>query len=92
MKLLLVDGRVAYFGGVNWGPVSYLNRDYELRLEGPGVQHLEHVFALIGMAQPGVQRGHLVQQIRVPGRRLAETVGNRQCATVLMLFPSGCRE
>ena len=46
VKLLLVDGTVAYFGGVNWGAVSYRNRDYELRLSGPGVQHLEHVFTL----------------------------------------------
>ena len=45
VKLIVVDGTVAYFGGVNWGSSSYRNRDYELRLAGPGVQHLEHVFA-----------------------------------------------
>lgn len=53
VKLLLVDGVVAYFGGVNWGSGSYLNRDYELRLAGPGVQHLEHVFAM-DMRRTGV--------------------------------------
>lgn len=45
VKLLIVDGAVAYFGGINWGARSYRNRDYELMLAGPGAQHLEHVFA-----------------------------------------------
>ena len=46
VKLLLVDGQVAFFGGVNWGSGSYRNRDYELRLEGPAVPRLEHLFAV----------------------------------------------
>ena len=45
VKLMVVDGSVAYFGGVNWGSLSYRNRDYEIRLAGPGVQRLEHIFA-----------------------------------------------
>ncbi|MFN2462592.1 MAG: phosphatidylserine/phosphatidylglycerophosphate/cardiolipin synthase family protein [Candidatus Dormibacteria bacterium] len=46
VKLLVVDARVAYFGGVNWGAHSYLNRDYEVRMLGPAVQHLSRLFAL----------------------------------------------
>ncbi|HEV1998799.1 MAG TPA: phosphatidylserine/phosphatidylglycerophosphate/cardiolipin synthase family protein [Candidatus Dormibacteraeota bacterium] len=45
VKLLIVDGAVAYFGGVNWGAGSFRNRDYELRVVGPGARHLEHLFA-----------------------------------------------
>jgi cardiolipin synthase len=44
VKLLVVDGSVACFGGVNWGARSYLNQDYELRLQGPGAAHLQHLF------------------------------------------------
>jgi cardiolipin synthase A/B len=45
VKLLLVDGRRAFFGGYNWGARSYLNRDYEVALAGPGVDRLEALFA-----------------------------------------------
>ena len=45
VKLLVVDGRVAFFGGVNWGTHSFRNQDYELRLEGPAVARLERLFA-----------------------------------------------
>ena len=58
VKLMVVDGSVAYFGGVNWGSLSYRNRDYEIRLAGPGVQRLEHIFATdlqrTGKVVPGV--------------------------------------
>lgn len=60
MKLLLVDGRRALFGGYNWGARSYLNRDYEVALAGPGVDRLEAVFATdlarSGRPAPAVMR------------------------------------
>ncbi|MEA2683596.1 MAG: cardiolipin synthase [Chloroflexota bacterium] len=46
VKLLVVDGARAFFGGYNWGAHSYLNRDYEVMLTGPGVDRLEAVFGL----------------------------------------------
>lgn len=46
VKLMLVDGREAFFGGVNWGAHSYLNHDFELRVRGPAVARLERVFAI----------------------------------------------
>lgn len=46
VKLLVIDGRVAFFGGVNWGAHSYLNHDFELRLEGPAAARLEHLFSV----------------------------------------------
>ena len=46
VKLMVVDGATAYFGGVNWGAGSYRNHDFELRVSGPAATHLEHVFAL----------------------------------------------
>jgi cardiolipin synthase len=45
VKLLLVDGRTAFFGGVNWGSGSYRNQDYELKMQGPAVERLESLFA-----------------------------------------------
>ncbi|MFN2465116.1 MAG: phosphatidylserine/phosphatidylglycerophosphate/cardiolipin synthase family protein [Candidatus Dormibacteria bacterium] len=45
VKLLAVDGNEAFFGGVNWGARSYRNQDYEVRLVGPAVSRLEHIFA-----------------------------------------------
>jgi cardiolipin synthase len=45
VKLMLVDGARAYFGGYNWGSRSYLNRDYEVAMMGPAVARLEGVFA-----------------------------------------------
>ena len=45
VKLLLVDGSVALFGGMNWGRRSYLNHDFELCLRGPLVVRLEAIFA-----------------------------------------------
>jgi phosphatidylserine/phosphatidylglycerophosphate/cardiolipin synthase-like enzyme len=46
VKLMLVDGRDAFFGGVNWGVHSYLNHDFELHVRGPAVARLERVFAI----------------------------------------------
>lgn len=45
VKLMLVDGVRAFFGGYNWGARSYLNRDYEVAMSGPAVNRLEGVFA-----------------------------------------------
>jgi cardiolipin synthase len=45
VKLLIVDGRLAIIGGINWGVNSPLNRDYDVLVTGPVVQNLEQVFA-----------------------------------------------
>jgi len=45
IKLLVVDGVTAFFGGMNWGSRSYLNHDFELELHGPHAACLESIFA-----------------------------------------------
>jgi cardiolipin synthase len=45
VKLLIVDGATAVFGGMNWGSGSWQNHDFDLVLSGPGVGHLEQIFA-----------------------------------------------
>jgi cardiolipin synthase len=44
VKLLVVDGRAAFFGGMNWGAHSYLNHDFEVALSGPSVEQLSALF------------------------------------------------
>jgi len=66
VKLLVVDGRVALFGGVNWGAHSYLNHDFELRLEGPGAVRLEHLFA-VDLQRSGRPVAILPPPVAVPG-------------------------
>jgi phosphatidylserine/phosphatidylglycerophosphate/cardiolipin synthase-like enzyme len=45
VKLLIVDGATAVFGGMNWGSGSWRNRDFDLAVAGPVVSHLEAIFA-----------------------------------------------
>jgi phosphatidylserine/phosphatidylglycerophosphate/cardiolipin synthase-like enzyme len=45
VKLLIVDGASAVFGGMNWGSTSWRNHDFDLALQGPVVGHLETIFA-----------------------------------------------
>ena len=45
VKLLIADGAVAIFGGMNWGKNSYRNHDFDVALTGPAVQRLEAVFS-----------------------------------------------
>jgi cardiolipin synthase len=45
VKLMIVDGAVAIFGGMNWGSASWRNRDFDVAVEGPMVRHLEAIFA-----------------------------------------------
>ena len=45
VKLLVVDGRVAVLGGMNWGRRSYLNHDFDVVIAGPAVRHLGTLFA-----------------------------------------------
>ena len=44
VKLLVVDGRVAVVGGINWGVNSPANHDYDAELRGPVVRNLDRVF------------------------------------------------
>jgi phosphatidylserine/phosphatidylglycerophosphate/cardiolipin synthase-like enzyme len=45
VKLLIVDGATAIFGGMNWGTTSWRNHDFDLALQGPDIAHLEAIFA-----------------------------------------------
>jgi phosphatidylserine/phosphatidylglycerophosphate/cardiolipin synthase-like enzyme len=45
VKLLVVDGALAVFGGMNWGRKSYLNHDFDVAVRGPAVARLEAIFA-----------------------------------------------
>lgn len=45
VKLLIVDGASAIFGGMNWGAESWRNHDFDLAVTGPLVSHLEAIFA-----------------------------------------------
>lgn len=60
VKLLVVDSRLAFFGGMNWGRHSYLNHDFELAIQGPAVARLEDLYVAdlvrSGLAgQPGLE-------------------------------------
>jgi phosphatidylserine/phosphatidylglycerophosphate/cardiolipin synthase-like enzyme len=44
VKLLIVDGRRAIVGGINWGTHSPLNHDFDVLATGPVVDNLERVF------------------------------------------------
>lgn len=45
VKLLIVDGATAVFGGMNWGSGSWRNHDFDVALQGPLVSHLQAIFA-----------------------------------------------
>ena len=44
VKLLVVDGRVAVVGGINWGAASDRNHDVDAEVTGPVAANLERVF------------------------------------------------
>ena len=44
VKLLVVDGRVAVVGGINWGAASARNHDVDAEITGPAASNLERVF------------------------------------------------
>lgn len=44
VKLLVVDGRVAVVGGINWGATSDRNHDVDAEITGPAAINLEAVF------------------------------------------------
>jgi phosphatidylserine/phosphatidylglycerophosphate/cardiolipin synthase-like enzyme len=44
VKLLIVDGRYALIGGMNWDSHSRFNADHDVLLRGPAVQELGQVF------------------------------------------------
>jgi phosphatidylserine/phosphatidylglycerophosphate/cardiolipin synthase-like enzyme len=56
VKLLVVDGRVAVVGGINWGAGSAANHDFDVEVRGPAVANLERVFArdLVTCGRPHV--------------------------------------
>ena len=44
VKLLIVDGKIALIGGMNWDRHSPLNTDYDVAVKGPAVDDLSSVF------------------------------------------------
>jgi cardiolipin synthase len=56
VKLLIVDGRIAIFGGMNWGSRSWRNHDFDVVVSGPVVAHLEAIFARDLVASGGRTR------------------------------------
>lgn len=44
VKLLIVDGKTAVIGGLNWDQHSHFNLDTDVVVEGPAVGDLNHVF------------------------------------------------
>jgi cardiolipin synthase A/B len=44
VKLLVVDGRVAVVGGINWGATSDRNHDVDAALTGPAAHNLQRIF------------------------------------------------
>jgi cardiolipin synthase len=44
VKLLVVDGRVAVVGGINWGATSDRNHDVDAEMTGPAAADLDRVF------------------------------------------------
>jgi len=56
VKLLVVDGRTAVVGGINWGANSPRNHDFDAVLSGPVVANLDRVFVrdlvTAGRSQP----------------------------------------
>ncbi|GAC1335299.1 MAG: hypothetical protein NVSMB17_18020 [Candidatus Dormibacteria bacterium] len=75
VKLLIVDDRVAFFGGVNWGARSYRNHDFELRVEGPVVTRLRRIFAA-DLVRSGIPAAPVTALAAEPGE-----------AAVLTSFP-----
>ena len=45
VKLLVVDGVRAIFGGMNWGRRSYLNHDFDVAIGGPIAANLAAIFS-----------------------------------------------
>ena len=44
VKMLLVDGKTAIIGGMNWGTGSWKNRDVDVKIEGPAVKKMVEEF------------------------------------------------
>jgi cardiolipin synthase len=44
VKMLLVDGKKAIIGGMNWGEHSPANHDYDVAIEGPAVEKMGWLF------------------------------------------------
>jgi cardiolipin synthase len=57
VKLLVVDGRWALFGGMNWGGGSYRNRDFDVELGTHAAGWLDSLFAADWAYAGGALRG-----------------------------------
>jgi cardiolipin synthase len=69
VKLLLVDSRLAFFGGMNWGRNSYLNHDFEVAVTGPAVASLREIYAA-DLVRSGVRLASTPRPATAPGAPL----------------------
>jgi cardiolipin synthase len=74
VKLLVVDGRVAVVGGINWGSTSDRNHDVDAAISGPAAHNLERIFQadLIACGRaasvaPPLDDGHVLVAATLPG-------------------------
>src|SRR5205823_1295518 len=56
VKMLLVDGKRAIIGGMNWGEHSPNNHDYDVKVEGPAVEKMEWLFREDWLVSGGQQK------------------------------------
>lgn len=56
VKLLMVDGKQAIIGGMNWDNHSPKNHDYDVKVEGPAVEKMEWMFREDWLKSGGTQK------------------------------------
>jgi phosphatidylserine/phosphatidylglycerophosphate/cardiolipin synthase-like enzyme len=74
VKLLVVDGRAAVVGGINWGSTSDRNHDVDAVLTGPAAHNLERIFQADLLAcgraatpSPALDDDHVLVAATLPG-------------------------
>jgi cardiolipin synthase len=73
VKLLVVDGLAAVFGGMNWGSRSYLNHDFDVAVTGTPVALLDWILANDLVRSGNVELRPPARPPDDPGLRLATT-------------------
>ncbi|MCD4783646.1 MAG: phosphatidylserine/phosphatidylglycerophosphate/cardiolipin synthase family protein [Candidatus Eremiobacteraeota bacterium] len=56
VKMMIVDGKKAIIGGMNWGEHSKYNRDVDVQVEGPAVDNMEWLFRKDWLNSGGKQK------------------------------------
>jgi phosphatidylserine/phosphatidylglycerophosphate/cardiolipin synthase-like enzyme len=89
VKLLVVDGRVAVVGGINWGAGSAANHDFDVEVRGPAVANLERVFArdLVTCGRPHV----VPPRVADPSILVAATLPGAEILPIVLGVIAGAR-